>query len=533
MPLAPESTWAGSWAGAGTLKGGLMGLFSRKDKKAKAKTPKAPKPRRGTRAYDASATGYRYDGWTTTSSSANAEVAGGLVSMRDRSRDAYRNQSWAKGTVDKVVAHLVGSGIRPDLDSGDATLDGRALKLWERWSKKCYPSNRSNLAAIQTLLARSWWESGEVFVRFRQRRLSDLPGLPPIQLQVLEADLCDHTKNETLSNGGRIVQGIEFDALDRRVAYHFHASHPGDSYSYSGGVGYGKTVRVPSSQVLHLYSELRPGQVRGIPHLHALLSALYDISGYLDAERYRAKGAASTMAWISGGDPDEGVPTGVDGVAPAEDEWGDLVQDADGNPVEQMRPGWVAYLPSGKEVTINQPGVPSGIADYVSTSLHEVAAGSPLSYASLTGDLSKTSFSSTKFGLTEQNMILRALREQVFVPLILDPLWEIWVGQAIAAGLLPDRDSLLDVKWSRPRVESADRLNEAKADMVEMRLGTRSRREIISGYGRDPDQVDSEIALDADKRDELGIVSDGDPSQVTLSGGLQATLLDDDSEAKE
>jgi capsid protein len=57
-----------------------------------------------------------------------------------------------------------------------------------------------------------------------------------------------------------------------------------------------------------------------------------------------------------------------------------------------------------------------------------------------------------------------------------------------------------------------------------MRAGLRSRSEIIESEGRDPDEVNRDIALDAQKRKDLGIVSDGDPSQVSLSGTLQAVM---------
>jgi capsid protein len=100
----------------------------------------------------------------------------------------------------------------------------------------------------------------------------------------------------------------------------------------------------------------------------------------------------------------------------------------------------------------------------------------------------------------------------------MDPIWTWWVDTAIAAGLLPEDERLYGVTWSSPQFESADRYNDAKAYQMEMRLGLRSRREIILATGRDPDDVDRDIALDNERRDALGIVSDGDPRQTSLAG---------------
>lgn len=61
----------------------------------------------------------------------------------------------------------------------------------------------------------------------------------------------------------------------------------------------------------------------------------------------------------------------------------------------------------------------------------------------------------------------------------------------------------------------------AEADLREMRNATRSRRDVIASYGQDPDAVDAEIAMDIENRRRLGIVSDGDPGEVSLSGAIQ------------
>jgi hypothetical protein len=47
---------------------------------------------------------------------------------------------------------------------------------------------------------------------------------------------------------------------------------------------------------------------------------------------------------------------------------------------------------------------------------------------------------------------------------------------------------------------------------------------VIASYGQDPDAGDAEIALDQDNRRRLGIVSDGDPGEVSLSRAAQPAM---------
>ncbi len=481
---------------------------------------------RGRRAYDGASAGARTDGWQTIGGSANTETAQSLESLRNRARDLVRNNAWARKAIEALVSNLVGTGLRPIPMTGDKDLDRRLIDLWDTWGRACYPLSRLGIYGVQSLIARSFFESGEVLVRRRLRRIDDLgPDLPPLQLQILEPDQmpCWTSTTYDLRQGGnRIVQGVELDPLDRRVGYWLLPVHPGDSWSLTGGAGTYGPQRVDAVNVLHLLQEARPGQVRGVPWLAPVIMALWDLGGMSDAERARAKIAHCLTAFVESVDSDEGTPPRPDGITGAEDEFGNLVVDMQGDPVEQLHPGLIGYLPPGKKITINSPTLPSGYDAYQRVGLHEIAAGIGLAYEVLTGDLSQVNFSSIRLGLNEQNRMIRGLREQVFVPLAMQPIWEWFCEAGQFAGLLPLEADAFPCRWSSPRVESVDRKTDAEADLREMRNQTRSRRDVIASYGQDPDAVDAEIALDQENRRRLGIVSDGDPGEVSLSGAVQA-----------
>jgi capsid protein len=101
-------------------------------------------------------------------------------------------------------------------------------------------------------------EAGECFIKFC---ISKANRTVPLQLQVLESEHLDSSKDYALPNGNVIKSGIEFNKSGKRVAYHLFKEHPGDT------CGWLNSVRVPASEILHIYKVLRPGQIRGEPWL--------------------------------------------------------------------------------------------------------------------------------------------------------------------------------------------------------------------------------------------------------------------------
>lgn len=503
--------------------------------KAEKRTKVETKPRAySSRAYGAAASSFRNDGWFTPNSSANTEITAALPIMRNRARDLVRNAPWAKAAVDKLVTYMLGPGVQPSISTGDEKLDRKALSLFKRWSRLC-TADGLTFGGLQLLLARSWIESGEVLgrrrARFQQDMMDHFGPLPPIVIQPLESDMLDHAY--TIQRGGnKVIAGVEYDPIDRRVAYHLFPTHPGETlgslFSFPATTTSLDRTRVSADNIFHLYEVTRPGQVRGISWLHSVVQALKDLDDYADAERVRAKSAACVVASVQGGDPSAGEPEGVDGMAPASDENGDMVTDGFGNPVEQFGPGMIIHAPSGKTISWNTPAPPANDG-WIRVGLREIAAGLNLDYVTLTGDLSQGNFSFHKLSATERKTRMAQLRDNYFAPMALTPIWFWFVEAAIAAGLLPDNPNLYEVEWSSPALESADREAQVKADILEMRAGLKSRKMIIRDRGYDPEMVNASFDEDSKERAEIGLVIDGDASQVTLSGGAQTDYSNNDN----
>jgi lambda family phage portal protein len=388
------------------------------------------------RAYEGARAGRRTEGWVTGASGANTEIAPALPRLRERSRDLVRNNPYAAKAVNALVSNLVGTGIVPRARAKRATAARLADQLWLSFASRCDADGMTDFGGLQALIVRSMAESGEVLVRFRDRRVED--ALPvPLQLQVLEPDHLDSAKTGELADGGFIIQGIEFDAVGRRRSYWLFPTHPGEARGMSL-----VSRPVPARQVLHLYERLRPGQVRGVPWFAPVILKLRDLDDYDDAELMRKKIEACFAAFVTG--------------AQDEDTLGKAQMTRAGDRIEAFEPGMIEYLEPGKDVKFATPSANGGYAEYMRLQLHALAAGVGLTYELLTGDLSQVNYSSIRAGLIEFRRRMEALQWQVIVPGLCQPVWTRFVELAQAPGKLPEGE--ITAEWTAPRFEAVDPL---------------------------------------------------------------------------
>lgn len=443
------------------------------------------------RAYEAAARGRRTDGWRhSRGTGANAEIATSLHVLRDRHRDLVRNNPWAQRAVEVIDVESVGHGITAEVSAK------RLQPLWEAWaeSTQCDAAGTYDIYGLQGLMMQAVAVDGEVLVRRRWRRDSD--GLPvPMQLQVIEADHLDHSKTLVLASGGRIIQGVEFDAIGRRVAYWLFKEHPGDGLSYRG-----EPVRVPASEVAHIYLQKRPGQVRGVPWGHSIILTLRDLDEFEDAYLLRNKLANCFMGVLEDG------AQSLDGSSSAK------------LPLpESMEPGAFATLPAGKKITFNSPPSTDGYGNYPKDILHRVAAGYGITYQALTGDLKQVNFSSGRMGWLSMQRNIEAWRWRMLIPQGLDTIARWFIEAAAIQNMRTENATFM---WTPPRREMIDPAKEVPAAKDAVRAGFKSLAEIHREYGYSSKKVLQEIADTNKELDRLGLKLDTDPRTSTAAAPL-------------
>jgi lambda family phage portal protein len=462
------------------------------------------------RAYDGAAVGRRTDGWRTASTSADTEIAAGGSRLRDRMRDLVRNNPHAAKAVAVLVNNIVGAHITPRAATGEEALDRTVNDLWEQWAPRADADGLADFQGLVSLAVRGMIEGGDVFARRRLRRAAD--GLPvPLQVQLLEADHLDDGKIGVLSDGGRIVRGIEYDAIGTRRAYWLFPDHPGDvSVPFSRSL---TSVRVPADGVVHLFERQRL-QSRGVPWGAPAMRALRDLDDWTNAELVRKKTEACLVGVVIGADETE------QGVAPS-------VVDGAGKTIEQFEPGLIAYARGGKDIKFNQPASTAGVSEWLRAQLHIIAAGFRVPYELLTGDLSQVNYSSLRGGLVEFRRMCMAVQWQLVIPVFCQPVWDWFCEAAWTAGLIPR--PTIRVEWQPHGFDAVDPLKDATADLLMLRSGTLTLPQAVAKQGYDPRRQLAEIAEFNALLDALGIVLDSDPRRMTKAGTLQLSSDDEDN----
>lgn len=457
-------------------------------------------------SYDGASKGRRTEGWRTHSTSATAEIRGSLTLLRNRSRDLVRNNPYAAAAVREIPAHMVGEGIIPQAQGARPEDTQRLERLVKAWfdTPACDADGRHDFYGIQNLVARTVVEAGECLVRMRRRNASDR--LPvPMQLQVLEPDHLDTMKDgHRLPNGNRIIQGVEFNGIGRRVAYWLFPDHPGDTYWTPASI---QSRRIPAEEIIHVYRMDRPGQVRGVPWSAPIIIKLRDFSDYEDAQLMRQKTAACFAAFVynddafSSGSTDTELP-------------------------EKIEPGMLEELPGGKRIEFSSPPAAEGYEDYSLVTLHSVATGFGVPYSVLTGDLRQVNFSSGRMGWLSFNRNIAQWRANMLIPQLCRGVWDWFIPLAqLQAGV-----GRAEVTWTAPRRELVDPSREIPAIRDAVRSGVLTQDEAIREAGYDPADFYREVAETNRRMDELGLVFDSDPRRVSRAGLAQNPPPEDSQE---
>lgn len=453
--------------------------------------------KRQERAYDGATKGRRGEGWKAGGTSANTENASAIITLRNRSRELVRNNPYAARGMQVVATNVVGKGIRAAINHENQAKEDKIKEAWNNWAEStdCDYEGRHDLYGIQSLVMRSVVESGEVFIRRRRVRRSEAS--LPIKLQILESDFL--VSEQTLgtispSSGNKIVQGIEFDAQGRRVAYHFYETHPGSLGwdQFTDPKKMFRTIRVSASDVLHIYRMDRPGQVRGVPWLAPTMLRLRDVSDYEDAQLLRQKLAACYMAFIK----DTEMPD---------------LDDEEKEILSKFEPGAIEFLPPGKDIQFGSPPeVSENYAEYMRVMLQSVASGLGVSYEALTGNLKDINFSSSRMGWLEFQRNIEAWRCSLMNVQLNDTVYDWFVDATALEGIDSENST---VTWTAPRREMIDPSKETGAlvEAVDNKFKTLS--EVVRENGKNPEDHFRELAKERELLDRLGLSLETEDSQ--------------------
>ncbi len=438
--------------------------------------------------FDATSGQRRLKGFVTSRAHVNALIAASGPEMNARARWLVRNNGYAANAIESWAANTVGDGISPNSSIEQASRKEAVQRLWLAWTDDADAEGLTDFYGLQRRAAREVFMTGEVFLRFRSRRPED--GLTvPLQIQMLPSEMLPLNHNVVDGNGNVIRQGIEFDRVGRRVAFHFLRRHPGDSTD--PGLS-GETVRVPSSEVLHIIDPVEAGQLRGVSRFAPAIVKLFLLDQYDDAELDRKKVAAMYAMFVTSPAPDNPL-------APPDEEY-------------EVAPGQVVRLDPGEDVTVSAPADSGSTYEpFQYRTLLQISAALGIPYGYLSNDGAKGNFSNSRLSLIEFRRRVSAWQHSVMVFQMCRPVWARFMDTAVLAGALKlpgydrRRTEYLACNWLPTKWDWVDPLKDANAEIAQIEAGLKSRTQAIAERGYDAEQVDTEIAREREREKRLGL----------------------------
>lgn len=488
-------------------------------------------PRGQVRRYDAAQPTRFAQGWITQGHLIDADVKRGLRPLRARSRNEAQNNGYYKGFLRDLKENVIGNQgiqlISLPMDS-DTAVDKEAKRTIERhWRLWGHKMNRPNVAGLswnqtQKLIIQSAAQDGEVFIW-------EKPGTNVNQyrysVQIIDPDAIDTMLEKDMPNGGAIFMGVEFDKDKYPVAYWMKVDKNNNpDYKELGHTG-DKHVRIPSTEMIHVYLHDGVWMSRGVPWIAPALLRFNQLNKYEEAELIAARAGASKMGFITDGEDGSGY-TGDDDEETADDDY----------LYEELEPGVIGRLKNGQEFHGFNPDHPNtAFGDFVKINLRGIAAALGESYNQFAQDLEGVSFGSLRQGALSERAVYMGLQDWL-IEEAFDRMFLNWLGTSLIAGAITNRngaplpsarfDKFAEHEWQPRRWDWIDPLKDASADRLQWQDKAMSLSERIRKRGRQPNDVFQEIAAENVLMDELGITS----AQVGANIGGNGNGEDDDTD---
>jgi lambda family phage portal protein len=390
--------------------------------------------------------------------------------------------------VETLMSNVAGTGIKPRSEHPSSTVCAQLHTRWKSWGDRADFLGRGDIYQLQCNAVCDMVVYGEALYVFETDPVTAAP-----QLRRLHPEQLVWDRTFRLPSGGWVQNGVEHDAFGRITAYWIRPHIPGET---TVAVLTLAPVRVPATEVIHIFRQLMPGQSRGLSWFAPILLNAKDLDALLDAMLVRAKVAAMHV----------GVITSADGAV----SYDGGAQDG-GSLDISLEPGSMPVLPPGRTVEFMDMPSQDNASSLLTEALRSIAVGVGITYEQLSGDYSKVNYSSERSAKLEFRRFIEGIQHHTMVFGFCRPVWnrfirwQVLTGSISATAYAADPISFEAVKWLPPAWPWVDPKNEAVAAEVALRNRLRSRSEIIAERGYDAEDVDAEIAADAARLKALGI----------------------------
>ena len=418
-----------------------------------------------------------------------------LDTLRNTSRDKYKNNGFYKGIIQCATDHTIGSGLRakstiqrkliPGLSEENAKeIEAMFDAYFNAWADStiCDVTGKDNFYSLQRLAYKVYKKDGDSFAALPLTKIGDS--------KVVQVDLIG--SENIASNDRTFTQGIKVSKNRMPVQYSIKQS--------DGTFKVVSAFRGGKRNILHVFERERVKILRGIPFLTPVMRDIDAIDQYMKYEMTAAKLAAIFFGSIT--------------TAAKEDLFGNEVDMLTGEQKQTtkntVKENSITQLAPGDKLDIAQKGRDNPNFDkYVIVNLQKVSTDTRIpteiiltqfvsSYsASRAAMLQMAKFTDPERMLFN-NSFNKPTREQVLT-------WAILQGDLVVPGFFDNKSAYLKAIWLGAPVGSVDPIKDVKAKVLAINenLATREQSTVELGNG------DFEINAEILKKEEELLLKNG------------------------
>lgn len=477
--------------------------------------------------------------WRPKLQSADADMLDQKEVAEARTIDLVRNNGIAAGAVQTRKDKVVGSKFRLVLSPDYRTLglDRTAMREWAKmveghyysWAEDPMCSADAQRKRTMTELLRDAeacrFMQGESFIsrEWRFMPFNDSPYGTCFQL--IEPE---RVSNPVLADLEKVRAGIELDAWGAPVAYHVRTRHPDDWYARNGGASVFDPAewqritrfnRYGWQQIIHNFEQQRANQTRGFSGFSSVVKRLKMMDRQENVQLELSIIAASLAVVIESQFGPNSAMEALGGSNMKQLHEFVSAQNAYKKNSPVLFDGVkIPHLFPGEKLNVNQAAPPGDqFASFQEFMLRHAARGLNTSYESLSGDYSKTSYSSARAAMAESWGAVMSARE--FGPARNATLmFRLWLREAVVRGLVPLPDGVdlatfqtkmglfARCAWLGAGRVAIDELKSAKANELLLATNQTTLAAIAADAGEDWEELLEQRKEELDAQEKLGLL---------------------------
>ena len=375
------------------------------------------------------------------------------LTMVRKCRWAERNSGLFKQILADMCLYTVGDGIKPQSHASTPEIQEQYEAYFAEKAKRIDITNRFSFYQAQAILLRGMIRDGDAFAAKVRNATGEA------KLQLMEAHRVGDPLEGEIPDG--MHDGIQFGPYGEYIAVNIYKSD-------------GSSRQILAQSMMHIVDQEYASGARGVPLLQHSINSIQDEMEILALEKQAVKdnGDVTRVIKKAGGVIDSDMAG----------ELGSANGSSYANVASTMGGKLIALEP-GEDMTSFQSNRPNATFTGFLAALERDISQGVLPYE-FVGDSSKLGGATVRLITAKAGRVFGKY-QTIIIENFCVPTWGYIIGQAIAAGELPDDPMWNQVSWTTPKSVTVDAGREAANDRADVEMGLLSMSELYAQRGLD------------------------------------------------